>query len=251
MNAVALPFLSKQEQADLAALEEIIDQGIDSFDATGRALQEICERKLYRATYNNFPAYLKGRWKFGSRYAYNIIASAKTLAALKIEDKKGGMSCSQDHDVRHARGEITERHMRALRGLPAEIQQQAWQQATKEARGTPTVQQVREAVKEIKAETEEEEPEERTYNQRHEEKIRESEEAIKGAARWLRPSRMEEYRQFIAGCGEGIRKAVRNAKKALSAGKGMRTNADLEDLEDFILRGEEMIRLAARLENRL
>jgi hypothetical protein len=51
--------LSPQEHGRLVELETVVERGRDTFVAVGRALSEIRDGKLYRATHRSFKTYLR------------------------------------------------------------------------------------------------------------------------------------------------------------------------------------------------
>lgn len=74
--------LTTTEIDRLAACERSIEQGISVFVEVGRALTEIRDSKLYRATHKTFEAYCKERWEIGRTRAYDLIDQAKVTDAL-------------------------------------------------------------------------------------------------------------------------------------------------------------------------
>ncbi|HWJ88533.1 MAG TPA: hypothetical protein VNS12_10715 [Pelagibacterium sp.] len=94
--------LSKTETSRLAVCEGIISRGVTVFIEVGKALTEIRDGKLYRASHKTFEAYCKERWEIGRSRAYDLIDQAKVTASL--EQAGVDLSDASDISVRHARG---------------------------------------------------------------------------------------------------------------------------------------------------
>lgn len=93
--------LTKSEKGALASCEAIIERGITSFVEVGKALTQIRDAKLYRATHKTFDAYCKDRWEIGRSRAYELIDQAKvttTLAEVGVD-----LSAAADISKRDAR----------------------------------------------------------------------------------------------------------------------------------------------------
>ncbi|MCK9569776.1 hypothetical protein M0R72_12605 [Candidatus Pacearchaeota archaeon] len=75
--------LSNVEASDLARCEKTIEKGIGTFQATGHALIEVRDKKLFRRDYATFPEYLAQRWPLisGGR-ARQLIASVKNTESV-------------------------------------------------------------------------------------------------------------------------------------------------------------------------
>ena len=69
--------LSPREGRALAAMEKAIETHLSSFLLVGSQLQEIRDKKLYRASYATFEEYCRRRWKFSRSKAYRLIAWAE------------------------------------------------------------------------------------------------------------------------------------------------------------------------------
>lgn len=116
--------LNAQEKARLTELEVIIAQGIQTFYKVGKALIEIRDNKLYRETHKTFELYCREKWNMARRTAYQLMDSAKVMENL----------CAMAHKF-----PTNERQVRPLTGLPAELQQEIWQEAVESSpNGTPT-----------------------------------------------------------------------------------------------------------------
>lgn len=119
----------------LAELEAIVERGLVTFVEVGRALQEIRDAKLYKATHTTFEAYCKERWNFSASRGRQLIAAAGVAGRLESVTRVTVPS---------------ERHARALAPLvdakgPEEA---ARVYAKASVNGTPTVAAVEVAVAE-------------------------------------------------------------------------------------------------------
>src|ERR671933_1531060 len=74
--------LSEQEGARLHELEQVIEQGLQTFRQVGEALLEIRDRRLYRAEHSTFEAYLAARWGMARRTGYTYIEAAHVAASV-------------------------------------------------------------------------------------------------------------------------------------------------------------------------
>jgi hypothetical protein len=68
--------LTASERAELAALEEVIEAGQQSFVQVGLALASIRDGKLYRETHSTFEEYVKERFHVQRRRAYQLMDAA-------------------------------------------------------------------------------------------------------------------------------------------------------------------------------
>lgn len=71
--------LNAQDRAELAQLETVIEQGLQTFHATGTALATIRNARLYRATHGTFEDYCEDRWNLKRRSAYRLIEAAGVI----------------------------------------------------------------------------------------------------------------------------------------------------------------------------
>lgn len=108
MSTDVIP-LDKDERKTLASLEKVIESGVASFLATGSALKEIRDDRLYRENHKTFESYIKSRWGFEKSRAYQLIA------ASDIKD-----NLSTVVDVPKAKEINNERQLRELTNVPAE-----------------------------------------------------------------------------------------------------------------------------------
>ncbi|PTA67004.1 hypothetical protein [Deinococcus arcticus] len=74
--------LEPHEAARLKALEQTVRDGLRDFQRTGQALSEIRDNAFYRATHENFEAYLQERWGFTLPQAGRLIEAADVARVL-------------------------------------------------------------------------------------------------------------------------------------------------------------------------
>lgn len=74
--------VAPSDHARLEALETVIARGLQTFVEVGKALAEIRDRHLYRATHRTFDDYCRQRWEMDRTYAHRTIAAAKVAANL-------------------------------------------------------------------------------------------------------------------------------------------------------------------------
>jgi N6-adenosine-specific RNA methylase IME4 len=98
--------LSSAERERLASLEAVVARGLESFLEVARALLEIRERRLYRATHASFEAYVGERWGLARRTAYGYLEAARVAENVPAQAQLG----------------IS--HLRALAPLPADEQRE-------------------------------------------------------------------------------------------------------------------------------
>lgn len=123
--------LTLDEQHRLEALEAIITRGVQSFTATGEALREVRDARLYRATHDTFEEYCREQWGFGRTYAHELIHAA---AAAQI--------VSTIEDAPEPRNAGVARELALLRDDPEELRR-TWAEATEAHGDSPTAAQVR------------------------------------------------------------------------------------------------------------
>jgi hypothetical protein len=129
--------LSVTETAKLENLEEVIDGGLKSFIEVGRALMEIRDGRLHRATHTTFADYCQERWGMSENYAFKHMAAAETV---NIIERDAG--CTNGTEL-----PVNERQVRPLTRLPECQRASAWKEA-KEAspNGKPTAAIVEQVV---------------------------------------------------------------------------------------------------------
>src|SRR5579859_5415921 len=77
--------LSRVESRRLQACEKIIRSGLKSFLEVGKALVEIAESRLYRATHSSFRDYCRDKWGMSREHAYRFVRASEAVASLPAE----------------------------------------------------------------------------------------------------------------------------------------------------------------------
>lgn len=123
--------LSVIEIAKLENLEVVIDGGLKSFVDVGRALMEIREGKLHRATHSTFEAYCQERWQMTPQHANRLATAAETIDCLEPIGS----------------APTNESQVRPLTRLPIDQRSAAWREAEQVApNGKPTAAIVEQVV---------------------------------------------------------------------------------------------------------
>lgn len=125
--------LSTEEEADFARCRGVIAKGSEAFLAVGDALVEIKEKRLYRAQYGSFTAFLSVELGMSRRRAYDAIAVTEVNRQV-----------SQDGTPAPANDAVS-RELAPLRSEPKEMQE-AWSETVAEHGEKPTAQQTRAVV---------------------------------------------------------------------------------------------------------
>jgi hypothetical protein len=71
----------------LAELEQIVKDGLLTYQEVGNALDEIRSLRLHKPEYKNFSAYLKEKWGMCRSHAYRLMAAAKVANCLPVGDR--------------------------------------------------------------------------------------------------------------------------------------------------------------------
>lgn len=133
--------LTKSEQAELARLCKVVDEGLSSFLAVGTALVEINEKRLYRQSHETFEAFVRERWGITRQRAYQLMEAAEI---------KSEMSTSGLHQ--EIAGEITsERQLRELSRVGTEALPEVVERVAEKCKADgvkPTAKVIREVVNE-------------------------------------------------------------------------------------------------------
>src|SRR5262249_14836463 len=79
--------LSSAQRARLHELERVVEKGLDSFLACGKALMEVRDQKLFRENYDTFEQYCRERWGLSRSRGQEIIRS--TVVAQNLLDAPG------------------------------------------------------------------------------------------------------------------------------------------------------------------
>ena len=107
--------LTKRENEEFEALEEIIEDGLNAFGQAGQALIQIRDKKLYRATHGTFEVYVREKWDLARNRAYRLME-----AAIVVQNVAHGQQT----------GPTSERQARPLTKLDTPEQQvAAWELA--------------------------------------------------------------------------------------------------------------------------
>jgi hypothetical protein len=115
--------LSVVERRSLEKLEKVIESGVESFLATGSAMKEIRDQRLYREGHRTFESYLKTKWGFDRSYAHRLIDASDVKKDLLPMGNKNPKV-----------GEITtERQLRELASVPHESLEDVIEKASEAA----------------------------------------------------------------------------------------------------------------------
>lgn len=112
-SLTAVEALSLDEGQRLVALEAVIAAGVQIFVTVGRALLDIRDGRLYRATHPTFEDYCRDRWDFSRRHANRLIE------ASEVVDHLGPIGPTP----------ATESQARELTALDPEAQRSVWRLA--------------------------------------------------------------------------------------------------------------------------
>ncbi|MHC5762546.1 hypothetical protein [Nostoc sp.] len=136
VTAVEIQELSEEEQSDRLHLEQKIER---AFYEAGKALMELCDRKLYRSTHGTFEEYCRDRFGYSRRQPYLLMEAAVVFDNLTAK-------CDPlDHIL-----PTNERQVRPMTKLEPHQQQQVWQLSVQEASGkVPTGRIVKDVVQRI------------------------------------------------------------------------------------------------------
>lgn len=88
--------LTQREATALDRCEIVIERGIKTFVAVGKALVEIRDQRLYRTTYATFEDYCQQRWQLARTTAYQLVDAARVADALEAGDDVEPMSAMAD-----------------------------------------------------------------------------------------------------------------------------------------------------------
>jgi len=82
-----LKALNERERSELAACEETIGRGFQSFVEVGLAMVRIRDERLYRQDYYDFDQYCRHRWGVSRIHAHRNIEAARVHEMLPIGNK--------------------------------------------------------------------------------------------------------------------------------------------------------------------
>ncbi|MDJ0598129.1 MAG: hypothetical protein QNJ37_04730 [Crocosphaera sp.] len=111
--------LDYEESRDLLNLERKVER---AFWEAGKALKEISDRKLYRASHGTFENYCKARFGFGRRRPYQLMAAAEVVDNLMCTIGTQNLAIPLP---------TTERQVRPTVGFKPETQVEIWSEAVK------------------------------------------------------------------------------------------------------------------------
>ena len=131
--SIELTSLTVPERTSLAALEETIERGFETFVEVGQALMVIHENKLYREGFENFNDYCKERWGWTRQHAHRLMSAAETVSKLKANPAVEELPKN-------------ERQARPLKKLHPDDRAEAWLEAVEESEGHVTQDKVAEVV---------------------------------------------------------------------------------------------------------
>ena len=112
--------LSEEEEEEFKKCEKVIQKTIKSSLDAAKALRTINEKRLYRAKYKTFAAYVKGELTITKSYAYDLISFVVVFENLSTMADRAGMKIQFPNN---------ERQGRILAKLNKEDQLKAWQEA--------------------------------------------------------------------------------------------------------------------------
>jgi len=121
--------LGAEDRSFLQEREQIIEVGRRTFLEVGNALVDIRDHRgglLYKR-YGTFDAYCKERWDLGHSHAYRLMDAAEIYRSLSPRGDKSPEVILPE----------TEKQLRPLKKLPAELRLKAWQNAVKVAGPAP------------------------------------------------------------------------------------------------------------------
>jgi hypothetical protein len=194
------------EKKALAEHEAVIERGISVCEDVGNALRAINDGKLYRESYKTFDAYVKERWNFAKRRAYQLMDGAAVIENVNNCAQNG----KPDPDIPPP---TKESHTRELGKVEPEKQAEVWKEvvetAPKADDGKPKITAAH--VAEVVAQHVEPEPETETPQQRL---CR----ADKPLAKKLWPA-FDEHNNFVS-VRDSINEALRTIKELAASPAG-------------------------------
>lgn len=120
--------LTITEQEKLEACEAVIRENLESFLSVGKALWEIRQGKLYRATHKTFEAYCDEKFGLERRNAYHLMEGVTVVEQLRVG--------AETDPVNTPILPTTHSHARALSNIETEQRQDVWNTVVEEARET-------------------------------------------------------------------------------------------------------------------
>lgn len=133
----ALAVLTAAEVDLLAACEQRIAAGLQTFIEVGTDLASIRDNRLYRAEHPTFEAYCQARWGFDRTRAQNFITAARTALEISNTDLPTPTRESQ---------------ARELARVPESDRAEVWRETVERTAGKPTAAAIR-AVRDERTQT--------------------------------------------------------------------------------------------------
>ncbi len=135
--------LTPREAAELARLERIVEAGLETAVATGRALLAIHQQRLYRGQDRTWESYCRTRWDMSARHADRLIKFAGIMADLGCDEEV-------EEDETRPCGLMPDGEYvaRSLGPLEPQQRREVWEAATAEAYpAAPTPARVQEIAR--------------------------------------------------------------------------------------------------------
>jgi hypothetical protein len=112
--------LTSKDAVRLSELERVIESGLSTFQAVGRALMTIRDERLYKPTHKTFELYCRERWKMGRSYACRLIQACQIGQDLLPNGQQNGDPPNNERQARKVidSARIAELKRKALASLP-------------------------------------------------------------------------------------------------------------------------------------
>ena len=111
--------LTSSEKVRLAELEGIVETHLETFLATGRALAEIRNKRLYREQYGTWEDYCTRKWGLGYSRANELVRSTEIAEGLLA-------SCAGPQGDSPLPPDLSPDALRPLQKLEPELQSACW-----------------------------------------------------------------------------------------------------------------------------
>ena len=155
---IALTPIPKEEAERLEECEATISKGLTHFVEVGKALIEVKEYRLYRATHATFAEYCRERWSMAKSQAYRVMEAAQIVGILPMKaGERAPLEGESSTDDLSPNGDTqeslpapkSEGSIRPLTTLPKEEVASTYERAVEIAGGeAPTAAQTQQAVEE-------------------------------------------------------------------------------------------------------
>jgi hypothetical protein len=87
-EAALLPVLAVPERSRFVELEQVIEQGLQTFVDVGRALMEIRDSRFYRETFDSFEEYTQNRWGISRQRAHQLVDAAAVSTVVDVANER-------------------------------------------------------------------------------------------------------------------------------------------------------------------